>query len=53
MSRIVRVSRGKAFLCQLPVVFISLLPASGAHAQERDEPGKPIGKISIVGNLIV
>jgi len=51
MSRIVRVSRGKAFLCQLPV--ISLLPASGAHAQERDEPGKPIGKISIVGNLIV
>ena len=46
-------SRGKAFLCQLPLVFISLLPATGAHAQERDEPGKPIGKISIVGNLIL
>ena len=46
-------TRGKAFLFQLPFLFISLLPATGASAQERDEPGKAIGKVSIVGNLIL
>jgi hypothetical protein len=30
-----------------------LLFSSGACAQEREEPGKPIGKVSIVGNLIL
>jgi hypothetical protein len=47
------VTRGKTPLFQLPLLFVCLLPAAGANAQEREEPGKPIGKVSIVGNLIL
>jgi len=32
-----------------PIVFASPV----LHAQEREEPGKPIGKVSVVGNLIL
>ena len=46
-------TRGKAVLFGLPLLFIGLLPVAGAYAQEREEPGKPIGKVSIVGNLIL
>ena len=46
-------TRGKTPLFQLPLLFVCLLPAAGAYAQEREEPGKPIGKVSIVGNLIL
>jgi hypothetical protein len=49
----VRVTRGQAVLFELPLLFIGLLPVAGAYAQEREEPGKPIGKVSIVGNLIL
>ena len=45
--------RGKALLFRLPLFLICLLTADGAYAQEREEPGKPIGKVSIVGNLIL
>ena len=37
----------------LSLLFFGLLQASGACAQEREEPGKPIGKVSVVGNLIL
>jgi hypothetical protein len=47
------VTRGKAVLFELPLLFLGLLPVAGAYAQEREEPGKPIGKVSIVGNLIL
>lgn len=30
-----------------------LAPRNAAQAQERDVPGKPIGKVSVVGNLIL
>ena len=53
MCRAVRVNRGKAVLFGLPLPFIGLLPVAGAYAQEREEPGKPVGKVSIVGNLIL
>src|SRR5437879_11138139 len=46
------VRSGRALLFRLPLLFICLLPA-GAHAQEREEPGKPIAKVSIAGNLIL
>jgi hypothetical protein len=36
----------------LIVCAILVLPAP-AQAQEREEPGKPIGKVSVVGNLIL
>lgn len=35
------------------VLCAALLASSGARAQDRDEPGKPIGKVSVVGNLIL
>lgn len=34
-------------------LLFSLLLAAGVCAQEREEPGKPIGKVSVVGNLIL
>lgn len=46
-------TRSKALLLQLPLLFLCLPPAPGASAQEREEPGKPIGNVSIVGNLIL
>jgi hypothetical protein len=39
-----------ACLLALCVVVLLQIPA---HAQERNEPGRPIGKISVVGNLIL
>ncbi len=30
-----------------------LLPANPVHAQGREEPGKSIGKVTVVGNLIL
>jgi hypothetical protein len=35
------------------IVCVTLLPITGVRAQEREEPGKPIGKVSAVGNLIL
>ena len=35
------------------IVSVTLLPGTGVRAQERDEPGKPVGKVSVVGNLIL
>ena len=46
-------TRSKTLLFQLALLFVGLLPAAGASAQERQEPGKPIGKVSTVGNLIL
>ena len=40
----------------LPVLFVFfafLLPGPAAVGQEREAPGKPIGKVSVVGNLIL
>jgi hypothetical protein len=37
----------------LLVLCAILLPGTAAKAQERDVPGKPIGKVSVVGNLIL
>ena len=35
------------------IVCATLLPGTGIRAQEREEPGKPVGKVSVVGNLIL
>lgn len=48
-----RASRGKALFFELSLLFVCLFLATGLAAQEREEPGKPIGKVSIVGNLIL
>ncbi|HLJ41616.1 MAG TPA: hypothetical protein VKT50_09020, partial [Candidatus Acidoferrales bacterium] len=37
----------------LLILSIILLPKSAAHAQEREQPGKSIGKVSVFGNLIL
>jgi hypothetical protein len=37
----------------LLILCVILLPAIAAHAQGREEPGKPIGKVSVLGNLIL
>jgi len=37
----------------LLILVIILLPKSFAHAQEREQPGKSIGKVSVYGNLIL
>jgi hypothetical protein len=47
------VRSGQALLFQLPLLFICLQPAAGAYAQGGEEPGKPIAKVSIAGNLIL
>ena len=46
-------SRSKAVAFELSLAVLSLLLATGACAQEREEPGKPIGRVSITGNLIL
>ena len=49
-------SRSRPLLFELPLLFGSLLSLSlgiNVRAQEREEPGKPIGKVSVVGNLIL
>ena len=49
-------SRSRPLLFELPLLFgslLTLLLATSLRAQEREEPGKPIGKVSIVGNLIL
>ena len=48
-----RVSTAKALRFELALLFVSLLLATGVCAQEREEPGKPIGKVSVVRNLIL
>src|SRR5436305_98623 len=48
-----RVSTAKALRFELALLFVSLLLATGVCAQEREEPGKPIGKGSVVRNLIL
>src|SRR5438874_7215908 len=37
----------------LLALYIILAPLSAANAQDRDVPGKPIGKVSVVSNLIL
>lgn len=46
-------SRTKALFLEVSLLFVSLSLATGICAQEREEPGKPIGKVSIVGDLIL
>jgi hypothetical protein len=45
--RIVPILRGTAIVCAL------LFLATMGFAQDREAPGKPIGKVSVVGNLIL
>lgn len=48
MARINRV------FVELPLIFcVSLLLNTAMLAQEREQPGRPIGKVSVVGNLIL
>jgi hypothetical protein len=35
------------------LLYAVLVPLTSARAQEREAPGKPIGKVSVVGNLIL
>lgn len=46
-------TKGKTLFVKLSFLFVSLLLVAGAYAQEREEPGKPIGKVSVVENLIL
>ncbi len=39
--------------CILSVAFLILFPAILLHAQEQDQPGHSIGKVSVLGNLIL
>ena len=41
------------FFQRMLIVCAILVLPTAARAQERDEPGKPIGKVSVVGNLIL
>jgi hypothetical protein len=50
-GRTVTRTKGR-LLAMLLVLCAVLLPLTSAHAQERDAPGKPIGKVSVVGHLI-
>ncbi len=46
--------RNHSFLFSVLLIFCAnLLPASPVHAQGREEPGKSIGKVSVVGNLVL
>jgi len=47
------VSRTKALFLEVSLLFVSLSLATGICVQGREEPGKPIGKVSIVGNLVL
>lgn len=47
-------ARAKCLFYLLLLVFcVLLVPLTAANAQERDVPGKPIGKVSVAGNLIL
>lgn len=45
--------RRKSLLFELSFLSVGLFLAIGVRAQEREEPGKPVGKVSVVGNLIL
>ena len=45
--------RSRRFLPILLLFSLALLPALSARAQERETPGHSIGKVSVVGNLIL
>jgi hypothetical protein len=54
MLRSAGVTRSKRLSCELfLIICVILLPSTGVRAQEREEPGKPIGKVSVLGNLIL
>src|SRR5579864_7418524 len=46
-------TRDRHSLLILLILSLILLPKSVAHAQERQEQGKSIGKVSVLGNLIL
>jgi hypothetical protein len=47
-------TRSERLICELSLTLcVILLPGSGLRAQEWEEPGRPIGKVSVVGNLIL
>ncbi len=47
-------SRSHRFTFELSLILWAiLLPGTGIRAQEREEPGRPIGNVSVLGNLIV
>lgn len=46
-------TRDRHSLLILLILSIILLPESVAHAQEREQSGKSIGKVSVLGNLIL
>ena len=43
----------RLFFLALLILCTAFLPQSSAFAQDRDVPGKPIGKVSVRGNLIL
>ncbi len=43
----------RLFFLALLILCTAFLPQSSAFAQDRDVPGKPIGKVSVQGNLIL
>jgi hypothetical protein len=48
------VNRIKCHLLQILLISCAILvPSTAALAQERDVPGKPIGRVSVTGNLIL
>jgi hypothetical protein len=48
------VTRNNYLFFQILLILSAILvPRTAALAQERDVPGKPVGKISVVGNLIL
>jgi hypothetical protein len=47
-------TRRERFICELSLTLCAiLLLGTSVRAQEREEPGRPIGKVSVVGNLIL
>jgi hypothetical protein len=53
-AKVVTVARHNwLFFLRMWVVCAILVLPTAAHAQEREGPGKPIGKVSVVGNLIL
>lgn len=45
--------RRKSLLFELSLLSLGLFLSTGVRSQEREAPGKPIGKVSVVGNLIL
>src|SRR6516162_8066640 len=43
----------KLFSWVLLTLCVTFAAAAGARAQEREPPGKPIGKVSVLGDLVV